>query len=306
MNAHPARPPSLCPLARSLLLALSTLSTGAALAGDLDGQTAEVVAGDPVDAWTLKNGSTLIGRNAVMHQISAADTSSINLLGGTVSVAAGSAVTAAVTLTDAAALSTRATHFKGGGIALQGATSAHLAQATIIIDASHLTAATDRSIGVDLASGATGTGADTPSAIIETMHIRVDDVPGGTDTSSGLGVRLMLGSMDIIDGSYIDAANVGAMLFGADGATTPIRLRIDDSAIHARRGAAVRVLPQFANTYDITVANGSEPAGGDGNILLVASQGAASSARTDVNFIVDDSRMAGNITLDPSPSPTAR
>ena len=298
MNPHPAWPLSLCPLARSLLLALSALSIDAAMAGDLDGQTAEVVAGDPVDAWTLKNGSTLIGRNAVMHQISAADTSSINLLGGTVSVAAGSGATATVTLTGAAELSTRATHFTGGGIVLQEATSAHLAQASIIIDASHLTAAADRSIGVDLASGATGAGADTPSAIIETMHIRVDDVPGGSDTSSGLGVRLMLGSMDIVDGSYIDAANVGAMLWGADGATTPIQLHIDDSAIHARRGAAIRVLPQFANTYDITVANGSELAGGDGNLVLVASEGAVSNARTDVNFTVDDSRMAGNVTLD--------
>nr|WP_313208260.1 autotransporter outer membrane beta-barrel domain-containing protein [Stenotrophomonas geniculata] len=298
MNPHPAWPLSLCPLARSLLLALSALSIDAAMAGDLDGQTAEVVAGDPVDAWTLKNGSTLIGRNAVMHQISAADTSSINLLGGTVSVAAGSGATAAVTLTGAAELSTRATHFTGGGIVLQEAASAHLAQASIIIDASQLTSATDRSIGVDLASGATGAGTDTPSAIIETMHIRVDDVPGGSDTSSGLGVRLMLGSMDIVDGSYIDAANVGAMLWGADGATTPIQLHIDDSAIHARRGAAIRVLPQFANTYDITVANGSELAGGDGNLMLVASEGAVSNARTDVNFTVDDSRMAGNVTLD--------
>lgn len=82
----------------------------------------------------------------------------------------------------------------------------------------------------------------------------------------------MLGSMDIIDGSSIEAANVGAMLWGADGATTPIRLRIDDSQIRARRGAAIRVLPQFANTYDITVSNGSTLAGGDGNLLLVASQ----------------------------------
>ncbi|CAM0119680.1 autotransporter family porin [Stenotrophomonas geniculata] len=300
MNPHSTCSPSLCPLARSLLLALSALSTGTALAGDLDGQTAHVRAGDPVEAWTLKNGSKLVGQNAVMHQISAADTSGIDLLGGAVGVAAGSGVTAAVALTDAARLSTRATHFKGGGIALQGAASAHLAQASIVIDASHLTAATDRSIGVDLASGATGAGTDAPSAVIETMYILVEDVPGGTDASSGLGVRLMLGNMDILDGSSIEAANVGAMLWGADGTTTPIRLRIDDSEIRARRGAAIRVLPQFANTYDITVSNGSTLAGGDGNLLLVASQGAASSARTDVNFTIDDSRVAGNITLDPS------
>lgn len=140
-----------------------------------------------METWTLKNGATLIGQNALMHQISAADTSGIDLLGGTVSVAAGSGVTAAVALTDAARLSTRATHFKGGGIALQGTASAHLAQASIIIDASHLTAVTDRSIGVDLASEATGVGTDAPSAIIETMYIQVEDVPGGTDASSGLG-----------------------------------------------------------------------------------------------------------------------
>lgn len=116
MHLHPARPLSLCPLARSLLLALSTLSTGAALAGDLDGQTAEVVAGDPVESWTLKNGSTLIGRDAAMNSIYAEDSSAITLQGGTVT--AGPSAGPSVTLVGDATLTAVGTHFRGSGIHL--------------------------------------------------------------------------------------------------------------------------------------------------------------------------------------------
>jgi autotransporter family porin len=68
--SHPLTPR---PLFRSLLLALASLPSGVALAGDLDGQTAEVGAGDPVEAWTLKNGSLLTVNGGAAQTILADD-----------------------------------------------------------------------------------------------------------------------------------------------------------------------------------------------------------------------------------------
>ncbi|TGP33117.1 hypothetical protein EN871_34105, partial [bacterium M00.F.Ca.ET.228.01.1.1] len=58
VQSFPAATPSLRPLARCLLLAL-TMPIGAAWAGDLDGGSAEVVAGDPVEQWRVRNGGAL-------------------------------------------------------------------------------------------------------------------------------------------------------------------------------------------------------------------------------------------------------
>src|SRR3989304_1630524 len=79
--SHPLTPR---PLFRSLLLALASLPAGVVLAGDLDGQTAEVGAGDPVEAWTLKNGS-LLTVNGGAAQTILADDSRVTLVASTVS-----------------------------------------------------------------------------------------------------------------------------------------------------------------------------------------------------------------------------
>jgi len=292
----PTLPLSLRPLARSVLLALSTLPAGFAMAGDLDGQVAEVVAGDPIEAWTLINGSKLTVTGAGTQQISAADTSEVVLDGATVT-RSGTAQDS-VTLEDTASLEATGTRFIGGGVSLNGgAASAMLKNSQIILSAADMRPGAGKSVGVDLA----GTGAATSHAVIDGTHIQVDEAAAAAEYNSGLGVRLQFGQIDILNGSQINAANVGAMLWGGvPGSTDPMRLNINDSTLQSGRGAAIRVMPGWEGTYVINVSNDSKLAGGDGNLLLVQAPTAASNMRTDVSFTVDDSRLAGNVTFDPT------
>jgi autotransporter family porin len=107
-----------------------------------------------------------------------------------------------------------------------------------------------------------------------------------------------MGQMDIVNGSHITAANVGAMLWGEANPAGSLRLGIDNATLESGRGAAIQVMPLEANRYDITVANHSRLIGGDGNLLLVGDDIIRSPEQTDVSFTVDDSRLAGNITFD--------
>ncbi|HIE0128006.1 TPA: autotransporter outer membrane beta-barrel domain-containing protein [Stenotrophomonas maltophilia] len=298
MNLHSTRPLLLRPLARGLLLALASLSAGAALAGDLDGQDAEVTAGDPVEAWTLKNGSTLVGREAAMSEISAEDTSAITLQGGTVTSVSRSG---AVTLAGNATLTAVGTHFRGGGIGLNGGdTVARLTGGSIIVAAADLVPQS-LAIGVDLRSSASGTGNRNPLAVLDAMQIRVEDNPGtAAPYNSGLGVRLQMGRMDILNGSHVTGANVGAMLWGELNPAGTVALNVDGSTLVSQRSGAIQVMPLEDNDYNITIRNDAKLLGGDGNLLLVRSEFGPSAARTDVNFTVDDSRLAGNLTFDPT------
>ncbi len=300
MHLHPARPLSLCPLARSLLLALSTLSTGVALAGDLDGQSAEVVAGDPVESWTLKNGSTLVGRDAAMNSIYAEDSSTITLQGGTVTT--GPSSNTSVTLVGDATLTAVGTHFRGSGIHLTGGnTVARLTGGSIIVTAADMTAFGGRPVGVDLASGFVSAGTRNPHAVLDAMQILVEDHPSATQPyNSGLGVRLQFGTMDILNGSHVTGANVGAMLWGELNPAGAVTLNVDDSTLVSQRSAAIQVMPLEDNDYNITIRNDAKLSGADGNLLLVRSEFGPLAARTDVNFTVDDSRLAGNVTFDPT------
>ncbi|HEL2980200.1 TPA: autotransporter outer membrane beta-barrel domain-containing protein [Stenotrophomonas maltophilia] len=298
MNLHSTRPLLLRPLARGLLLALSSLSAGAALAGDLDGQNAEVTAGDPVETWTLKNGSTLVGREAAMNEISAEDTSAITLQGGTVTSVSRSG---AVTLAGSATLTAVGTHFRGGGIGLNGGdTVARLTGGSIIVAAADLEPQS-LAAGVDLRSSPSGVGNRNPLAVLDAMQIRVEDNPGTpAPYNSGLGVRLQFGTMDILNGSHVIGANVGAMLWGELNPAGAVTLNVDGSTLVSQRNGAIQVMPLEDNDYNITIRNDAKLLGADGNLLLVRSEYGPSAGRTDVNLTVDDSRLAGNVTFDPT------
>ncbi|WP_303637905.1 autotransporter family protein [Stenotrophomonas tuberculopleuritidis] len=291
MNLHSTRPLLLRPLARGLLLALSSLSAGAALAGDLD-------AGDPVETWRLKNGSTLIGREAAMNEISAEDTSAITLQGGTVTSVSTSG---AVTLAGNATLTAVGTHFRGGAIGLNGAdTVARLTGGSIIVAAADLKPQS-LAAGVDLRSSPFGSGSRNPLAVLDAMQIRVEDNPGTpAPYNSGLGVRLQFGTMDILNGSHVTGANVGAMLWGELNPAGAVTLNVDGSTLVSQRSGAIQVMPLEDNDYNITIRNDAKLLGADGNLLLVRSEFGPSAGRTDVNLTVDDSRLAGNVTFDPT------
>lgn len=301
MHPHPFHPVSLRPLARGLLLALSAMSTGAALAGDLDGQSAEVTAGDPAEVWTLKNGSTLVGRDAAMNSIYAEDTSAIALLGGTIAAVRSSGrATAAVMLAGDAILAANGTQFRGGIHLTGGNTVARLTGGSITVTTADLIANEGEAIGVDLSASPSNPAGDMNShAVLDAVQIQVEDLPA-TDRPhlSGLGVRLMFGTMDILNGSHVTGANVGAMLWGTRNPAGAVTLNIDNSTLVSQRNAAIQVMPQSDNDYNITVRNNAKLLGADGNLLMVRSDTGPRTARTDVNFTVDDSRLAGNVTLD--------
>ncbi|HFF3761913.1 autotransporter outer membrane beta-barrel domain-containing protein [Stenotrophomonas forensis] len=297
--------PALRPLARGLLLALATLAAGPALAGDLDNQSAEVKAGDPVEAWTLVNGSHLGVNGGETLQIAAADDSELNLMNAVVTRSGNSQ--RAISLEDSAFLAMTQSRVSGGVALLGGTTQAVLTQSSISVTTAGLAPSERLSVGVDLVAPATGSGAASPRATIDNTTIYVEDAPAGSrDVSNGVGVRMQFGQMDIVNGSRVDASNIGAVLWGESNPDERMRLNIDNSTIKSGRGAAIRVNAAADNTYDITVANGAQLFGGDGNLLLVGRDTGVVNTRTDVNFNVDNARLAGNVTYDPTNAPTGQ
>ncbi|CAH0142439.1 autotransporter outer membrane beta-barrel domain-containing protein [Stenotrophomonas lactitubi] len=297
--SSPASLPLPRPLAVGVLLALAIAPAGMAHAGDLDNQTAEVVAGDPVEAWTLINGSRLTVMGGQSNEIGAADSSTIVLDGAQVT-RVGSTTQSAITLYGNASLEATNSRFSGGGVTLwSNGASAHLVGSTITVHTADLRPTQRKAIGVDLIDLSASTGA-TSYARIDGTRIDVQDAPALPSLfGSGLGVRLQVGAVDIVNNSIITAARVGAMLWGEDSPPGVIRLNIDDSILQSGSGAAIQVMPLFENTYEITVANGAQLLGGDGNLLLVGVD-FTTDERTDVDFTVDNARLRGNVTFDPA------
>lgn len=293
------------PLARGLLLALGTFPAGMALAGDLDNQSADVSAGDPAEAWTLVNRSYLQVDGGQTLQIVADDTSELNIRDAVITRSGTSQ--RAITLNDSAYLALARSRIFGGIGLNGGTTQAVLWQSSISVTPASLRPGEALSVGVDLASSATGNGAASPTATINDTTIYVEDAPvASRDVANGVGVRIQFGQMDIVNGSRVDASNIGAVLWGEVNPDQRIRLNIDNSTLQSGRGAAIRVNAAADNTYDITVANGAQLIGGDGNLLLVGRDIGVVTSRTDVNFNVDDARLAGNVTLDLASAPTAK
>ncbi len=293
MNLHPARPLSLRPLARGLLLALSAMSTGAALAGDLDGQTAEVVAGDAVEAWNLKNGSTLTVTAAQTDSITSTD-STVRLANATIaSTTAGGR--AMVRMDGNSVLNMTNSIVRDGTVSVYDTASAHIVGSRIN---------SSSFIGVDLTHGTVINGAS-PSAIIDSSFVRAELPAGAPEQNNGHGVRMFFGDMTIQNGSRIEGGNTAAYLAGRSdvpGFSGALSLRVDNSVLKSDTGAAIRVAPfsLLPNTqFDITVANGSQLIAGDGNLLLFrTSNPAAGAGEGTVNFNVDDARLIGNVNFD--------
>ncbi|MBH1389265.1 autotransporter outer membrane beta-barrel domain-containing protein [Stenotrophomonas maltophilia] len=300
VQSFSAATPSLRPLARCLLLAL-TMPMGAAWAGDLDGGTAEVVAGDPVEQWRVRNGGALTINGGEANQISASEDSRVTLNNAVITRDPSvSGEYYNVSLQDDASLEAVGTLFQGGGITLSnGSATARLVNSSINIPGGE--AGRQLSVGLDLFHNPTvpATPID-PRGVLDRTHVRVGDAPDASrDSSSGIGVRMGFGTVDIVNGSFIDADNVGVLFLGSVGPFDNT-LRVDASTINSRRGAALRVAPRREDQrYDITIANDSHVTGGDGNLLLVqAYEATPSTATPEVHFTVDDSRLAGDITYD--------
>ncbi|MEG0183419.1 MAG: autotransporter outer membrane beta-barrel domain-containing protein, partial [Stenotrophomonas sp.] len=288
----PLRTPRPRLLCRSLLLALATLPAATALAGELDGQTAEVGAADPTEAWTLKNGSLLTVNGGASLYIEA-DDSTVTLSNAT--VGAGSRQHA-VSLFGGSTLAARSTRFTAG-IFVTDSSTAWIEDSEIVVTAAGLSPRT-ASVGIGLSGTASTLPADS-LAVVRNTYLRVEDVPGTPDINSGLGVRLMAGEIQL-QNSRIDADNMAALLAIHRAGQPPITLRIDNSALRSRRGAAIRIAPiKIDAEHRIIVTNGSQLQAGDGNLLLMKSWNdmlVTSAIHTD--FTVDDARLIGNVNVD--------
>jgi len=302
--------PILRPLARGLLLALAALPAAAALAGDLDGTDHTVVAGDAAEDWTVRNGAELtVDPGAMTGYIEASENSRV-FMDGAMIVRPLNANNHAVRVLDDAHLEARNTTFMDGGVFLAGSSaSAHLVNSRIFVstDGSLPTITT----GLDITSLPGGPITYDPVMTVEGTQVRVEDASAPTQPlNSGIGARMTYGRMNILAGSYVEGANVGALILGLRSGegigATPPQLLVDNSTLKSGRGAAIRVAPRVDDqNVQITVANGSNLISGDGNLLLVQSHDdtPVSAAVTNVNFTVDDSRLAGNVTLDSSTVP---
>ncbi|MGY5944579.1 autotransporter family protein [Stenotrophomonas forensis] len=155
--------------------------------------------------------------------------------------------------------------------------------------------------GVDLAAGFVA-GVHDGYALLDNMQIHVESSADSTIPvyNQGNGVRIMFGNVDIVNGSQVFGDNAGVLLWGDASVDDHVGVRIDGSTVQSGSGPAIRVIPLSNTDYDVLVANNSTLLGADGNLLLVSSPIRASAARTDVNFTVDDSRLAGNVTFDPT------
>ncbi|HEL4114452.1 TPA: autotransporter outer membrane beta-barrel domain-containing protein, partial [Stenotrophomonas maltophilia] len=292
-NTTTSRPPRPRLLFRSLLLALASLPTGIALAGDLDGQTAEVGATDPAEAWTLKNGSLLTVNDGATHNLTAADSTVVLSNSSVDATTAGPAVR----LSGTSLLAARSTQFNGG-VHLVDSSTAWIEDSQISVVAGAGVHPGSASVGIDL-SPVGGTFPQSAFATVRNSTIRVEDAPGTPDINSGLGIRLMGGTVHL-EGSRIDADNMAALLAPSAAGQPPIELRVDNSVLQSRRGAAIRVAPRAPDAeYQITIANGSQLVAGDGNLLLMSSwTGNPVAAASRVSFTVDDARLIGDVRLD--------
>lgn len=295
-DRHRTSRPCLRPLARGLLLALAAVPAAAVFAGDLDNERANVRPGDPIEAWTLRNDSRLRLLGGESQGIEATD-SSVYMERGVVNQSGPAP--RSVALFGNSLLQAADSTFRGGGINVSGSSLAHLFGSRILVTSSDgLPPGALTTIGFNLVNSPGGALLPNARGIIDSTLIRVSDSASGSAIGSGIGVRMEGGKVDILNGSRIEAANVGALLYGRLTAG-PIELNVDHSTLQSGRGAAIRVAALQEKDFNITISNGAQLHGGDGNLLLVDSFSAAPALETNnVNFTVDDSRLAGNITFD--------
>ena len=289
--------PKLLPLVHGLLAALALAPSTAAFAGDLDGAFASVQPGDAVEEWTLKNDAFLIVQDAETQTISA-DTSRIDAFRATIS--RSGIHQHAVALYGTALFQSEGSTLRGGGVLVSGASMAHMIGNRVLVTAEDGLSPTE-ALSIGLSMGGTPAGPPLPgaSAIIDSTYMRVEDTAAGSDIASGLGVRMQNGKVSIVNGSRIDADNVGVLMMGTFRTPDTLQLVVDGSTISSGRGAAIRVAADQPADFVINVSNGAQLLGGKGNLLQVDSRsGSATPGASHVTFNVDDARLAGIVSFD--------
>ncbi|MEG0183689.1 MAG: autotransporter outer membrane beta-barrel domain-containing protein [Stenotrophomonas sp.] len=250
-----------------------------------------------MEEWELVNGSLLEVLGGETNSITAEDQSDVYLERATVNRSGNNQ--RAVSLYGDTLLQALSTTFLGGTLLVTDRARAHLVDSQILITAANMRPGEALTAGIDMSYSPGSTPPYGGKVVIDSTRIHVEDTQGALDRSSGLGLRMTHGEADIINGSRIEADNVGAFLWGTRYATPEIRLGLDNASMQSGRGAAIRVGIDAPAEFNIRVANGSQLHGGDGNLLLVNTEsGPVLPGDSTVNFTVDDSRLAGNVTFD--------
>lgn len=298
-SPYPTVPPRL-PLARAILAALLLLPGAAAVAGDLDGGSAEVVDGDPVEDWNLTNGARLTVNGGTTGTVQAVSGSAVFFNNATAQATNTQGL--AVNLHSGASLTARNSQFLGGIFNAEGSSSM-LIDSSVISRASDVPATALSLAGVSLNYSPGGGLIYDGEVLIDGTSIFVEDLFNSLPLPEqrGTGARLGFGKIDMINRSRIDAGNIGVLMTAFKPEGERLQFTVDDSTILSRRGAAFAVMArEYDSDYVILARNGSQISGGDGNLLLVTARSGTTTARTDTLFTVDDSRLAGNVTFDAS------
>nr|WP_180166742.1 autotransporter outer membrane beta-barrel domain-containing protein [Stenotrophomonas sp. SbOxS2]NYT99599.1 autotransporter outer membrane beta-barrel domain-containing protein [Stenotrophomonas sp. SbOxS2] len=291
-HPHPAQPAR---LAGCLVLALTSVA-GSATSRELVGESEQVVPGQPAEAWQLRLGSQLQVTDAEALNIQASGGSSIRLSGATVRDSSFW-LDYAILLEDTSSLVAHQTSILGNGLQVSGTASAELVGSRIdVTQQAGLDPWNWSSIGVDL-DDLPGTTSDA-RVVLDSTHVQVEQVEFQQPGYTGIGTRQAQGQLFIRNGSYIDAADIGALLYSG-GSAVQSSLAIDDSTVIGRTGAAIRIAALLGNpNFDIHVSNGSQLHGGDGNLLRVASFVPLAAVVGNIGFTVDNARLSGNIDRD--------
>lgn len=286
--------PALRPLSCGVLLALTTLS---AHAGVIEDETVDVIAGDTVESWELRNGAKL--------RVNDAETLAILAIYSTVTLR--NSTVAADGIDDLHALELRGgselfavdSQFKHGGLLINGSGHAELHRSRISLTTSDPGFDRLSTIGINIVPDHA---VAQPKVWLDNSDIEVADNELKDDFFSGVGISQGGGTVEITGKSLVATDNIGVLMRGMQDMVGPLSLTLDNAEIVTQRGAAIRVAPgeTASNNYYIRVANGARLQGGDGHLLHVGgNDGSTATGRTHVTFSVDNADLAGDVRFDP-------
>jgi outer membrane autotransporter protein len=254
------------------------------------GTTGVVNADTPVTFWTLDGATLLVNPGGATQGISAQGGSTLNLNGGSVSAI------------------DPATQPNAPGVIL-------LISNGVITD-STISSANDIGLSVNRLISGVGGGStatvtnssisgigrgvnvvgDSTATLINTQVTSTGSGAGGV-IADGVGLTVIGGSLTM-QGGAATGSNRGAVLTTDNGGRITPSLTLDNATLTGTSGSAILIgtVVSTVTNATVTVQNNSTLNSGNGVILEVG-QAATAARASNVNFVVDDSRLVGNVDV---------
>ena len=244
------------------IISLLTCYSSPALARELTGETLTIDATTPLDTYAL-NANSILTIDAAQTDSIQSHSSSLNMLSGTTTTTAGTAIT----LVDSVAtIANAAISTSGNGFGLALARQNIASTATVT--------------NSQLSGGIAGAQATAGSQ----LTIQGSQLTGTRPT--GVGLRLLGGNATIIDSTVTGQAGIRLLLEGA--VNREPELTLDNARVIGLNGPAISV---GANTdATVQVSNGSTLTGSNGVAISVA-------GASTLTGLVDDSVLTGGVTI---------